>query len=417
MSEFALRVEGISKRYRINHQTNSLAQRLQNLFSSPKEVQQAQDFWALQDVTFELKKGEVLGIIGKNGAGKSTLLKILSRITPPTKGEITIEGRINALLEVGTGFHPDLTGRENIFLNGGILGMPKAEIKRRLDEIVDFAKIGQFLDTAVKYYSTGMYMRLAFAISAHLDSDILLADEVLSVGDAKFQQKCLGKMQEISGEGKTVIFVSHHLESLNRICPQSILLNQGKIKSIGKTQEIIHQYLEKHTQSNAQHTWEDLVNAPGNHIARLTQVTIHDQNFNPKDQLDVTSSVGISIDYQVLKEGHTFTHGCNLYNEDDVNILNSHDIVSSLRLLPRKKGKYRATMWIPSNLLNEGIVKVGVALFEVSPFQLYCQETHVVAFQITDPIQGKSARGDYTGDFPGIVRPLLQWEASNTDTL
>ena len=417
MSEFALVVEGVSKRYQINHQTNSLAQRLQNLFVPQKRGGVAQDFWALQDVSFKLKKGEVLGIIGKNGAGKSTLLKILSRITPPTNGQITIEGRVNALLEVGTGFHPDLTGRENIFLNGGILGMSKTEIKNQLDEIVDFAQIGQFLDTAVKYYSTGMYMRLAFAISAHLNSDILLADEVLSVGDAKFQQKCLGKMQQISNEGKTVIFVSHNLESLNRICPRSVLIQQGKVKDIGKTQTIIHQYLEKNTQSKAQHTWKALDQAPGNHIAKITQVTIHDQHLEVKDQFDVTTSIGITISYQVLKAGYTFTHGCKLYNEEGINILNSHDVVSPVRLQPRQTGRYQATMWIPPNLLNEGMIRVGIALFEVSPFQLYCQEDHIVAFQVTDVISGNSARGSYTGDFPGVVRPLLQWKVGKLDTI
>ena len=417
MSEFALRVEHISKRYRINHRTNSLAQKLQSLISLQKNEASAQEFWALQDVSFELKKGEVLGIIGKNGAGKSTLLKILSRITPPTQGQIIVEGRVNALLEVGTGFHPDLTGRENIFLNGGILGMSKAEIKVRLDEIVEFANIGEFLDTAVKYYSTGMYMRLAFAISAHLESDILLADEVLSVGDAKFQQKCLGKMQQISSEGKTVLFVSHNLASLNRICPKSILLNRGKLEKIGNTHEIIHQYLDKQTQSNAQYVWPDLATAPGNSIVRITRAEIHDQNFNLQEQFDITATIGISFYYEVLKGGYTFTHGCNLYNEEDINILNSHDIISTLRLQPRPKGSYRATMWIPPNLLNEGIVKVGIALFEVSPFQLYCQESHILAFQVNDAILGHSARGDYTGDFPGVVRPLLQWEASKFDTL
>lgn len=411
MSEVALKVEGISKCYKLNNKNTSLAQTIRNLLK-PNQKNNAQDFWALQDISFELNKGEVLGIIGKNGAGKSTLLKILSRITSPTQGQVTIEGNINALLEVGTGFHPDLTGRENIFLNGGILGMKKPEIKAKLDEIVDFAKIGKFLDTPVKHYSTGMYMRLAFSIGAHLDSDILLIDEVLAVGDAQFQKKCLGKMQRISGDGKTVIFVSHNLEAVSRICPNAILLNNGKIEKFASTQSIINQYLDAHTQRRAQATWANINLAPGNSIVRITKTEVHNQHFEIHDQFEVTSRIGISIYYRVLKTGYTFTHGFNLYNEQDVHVLSSHDVSSPLRLQPRKAGDYKATVWIPENLLNEGILKVSIALFEVSPFQLYCHEFNVVAFQTNDSINGQSARGDYTGDFPGIVRPLLSWQSN-----
>lgn len=259
MSDTIIRVENLSKKYLIGHQqegqsgytalrdviangAKSLVKRLQN----PKSQTQnnKEEFWALKDVSFEVKQGEAIGIIGRNGAGKSTLLKILSRITEPTTGRITIEGRVASLLEVGTGFHPELTGRENIYLNGAILGMTKAEIKRKFDEIVDFAEIEKFLDTPVKRYSSGMYVRLAFAVAAHLEPEILVVDEVLAVGDAAFQKKCLGKMGDVATkEGRTVLFVSHDMPSIQTLCQKVIMLQSGSIKMEGSSNTVISKYL------------------------------------------------------------------------------------------------------------------------------------------------------------------------------
>ena len=240
MSDIAIRVENISKKYTIGSTAyGTLRKTVANLFVKSREKQ---EFWALKDVNFSVSRGEVVGIIGRNGAGKSTLLKILSKITHPTTGRIVMDEHATSLLEVGTGFHPELTGRENIFLNGSILGMNRAEIKDRLDEIVDFSEVGQFIDTPVKHYSSGMYVRLAFSVAAHIRSNILLVDEVLAVGDYEFQQKCLGKMEQVSERGRTVLFVSHNLETINKLCVKSILIEGGRIIFNGDTASAIREY-------------------------------------------------------------------------------------------------------------------------------------------------------------------------------
>jgi lipopolysaccharide transport system ATP-binding protein len=257
MSDTVIRVENLGKKYIIGHQQQERYTALRDVITNKvkslgslinpqakKENRAFEEFWALKDVSFEIKQGDRVGIIGRNGAGKSTLLKILSRITEPTQGSIKIKGRVASLLEVGTGFHPELTGRENIFLNGAILGMGKEEIKRKFDEIVAFAEVEKFLDTPVKRYSSGMYVRLAFAVAAHLEPEILIVDEVLAVGDVQFQKKCLGKMEDVGKEGRTVLFVSHNMAAVKTLCNSAILLNNGNLKSIGNSQKIINQYYE-----------------------------------------------------------------------------------------------------------------------------------------------------------------------------
>lgn len=261
MSNTVIRVENLGKKYLLNHQqargsqykalrdvladsAKSLVQKLNPLYKEQSINPIREEFWALKDISFEIKQGDRVGIIGRNGAGKSTLLKILSRITEPTSGRISIKGRVASLLEVGTGFHPELTGRENIFLNGAVLGMGKAEIKRKFDEIVAFAEVEKFLDTPVKRYSSGMYVRLAFAVAAHLEPEILIVDEVLAVGDAKFQKKCLGKMKDVSQEGRTVLFVSHQMSAIERLCSSGILLSRGQVKFLGSSKETISYYLQ-----------------------------------------------------------------------------------------------------------------------------------------------------------------------------
>ena len=247
MSDTVIKVENLSKLYHLgelHHQTNSFRDRVTSFFKREANPNKAETIWALNDVSFEIKEGEIVGIIGRNGAGKSTLLKILSRITKPTKGKALINGRVSSLLEVGTGFHPELTGRENIFLNGSILGMRKANIDKKFDEIVAFAEIEKFLDTPVKRYSSGMYVRLAFAVAAHLEPEILLVDEVLAVGDVAFQRKCLGKMENVSSEGRTIIFVSHNMGSIKGLCNRAIWLHAGVIEADGASKDIVPQYLE-----------------------------------------------------------------------------------------------------------------------------------------------------------------------------
>ncbi|HAA29508.1 MAG TPA: ABC transporter ATP-binding protein, partial [Cyanobacteria bacterium UBA8553] len=258
MSDIIIRVENLGKKYVIGHQkrerytalrdviangAKSLGRQIRWPFGKKSLDQAVEEFWALKDVSFEVKQGDRVAIIGRNGAGKSTFLKILSRITEPTLGRVAIKGRVASLLEVGTGFHPELTGRENIYLNGAILGMSKAEIKRKFDEIVAFAEVEKFLDTPVKHYSSGMYVRLAFAVAAHLEPEILIVDEVLAVGDAQFQQKCLGKMEAVGKEGRTVLFVSHNMAAVENLCQRAMVLHQGKVQYIGSQTEAITQYL------------------------------------------------------------------------------------------------------------------------------------------------------------------------------
>ena len=246
MSDIAIKVEGLSKRYVIGHQkATSIADKVrygyQRLFGQ-KGNYETEEFWALKDISFEIKRGEAVGIIGKNGAGKSTLLKILSRITYPTSGRFEMNGRVSSLLEVGTGFHPELSGRENIYLNGTILGMTRPEIRSKFDEIVDFSGVEKFIDTPVKHYSSGMYVRLAFAVAAHLEPEILIIDEVLAVGDAEFQKKCLGKMDEVAKAGRTVLFVSHNLKAIKALCPKSIFIKKGQMVLFGKSNQIVDMY-------------------------------------------------------------------------------------------------------------------------------------------------------------------------------
>ena len=360
-----------------------------------------------------MQQGEVLGIIGRNGAGKSTLLKILSRTTSPTTGSVKIKGRVASLLEVGTGFHPELSGRENIFLNGAILGMTRHEIKRKFDEIVDFAGVERYIDTPVKRYSSGMYVRLAFGVAAHLDSEILIVDEVLAVGDAEFQKKCLGKMGEVSkGQGRTVLFVSHNMQAVKQLCNNCIILRNGSLVESGEVTSTINKYLSVDSQINLKQSWH-IVDAPGNDVVRLLEVFIHyDDGTLPEDgNFNITENICVTLKYMVLREGYSFIHGANLYNNEDANIFNSHDVTSAIRTEKRIPGLYEATMRIPGNLLSEGSFYFNIALFIPTPFEIFVYEERVISFDVVDEMKGDSARGQYTQGFPGYVRPLLQWDA------
>jgi lipopolysaccharide transport system ATP-binding protein len=417
MSDTIIKVEGLGKKYIISHEQQqgytALRDVISNKIKKLTKTKQSnfvdkEDFWALKDVNFEIKRGDAVGIIGRNGAGKSTLLKILSRITEPTNGRIELNGRVASLLEVGTGFHPELTGRENIFLNGAILGMSRAEIKRKFDEIVEFSGVEKFLDTPVKRYSSGMYVRLAFAVAAHLEPEILIVDEVLAVGDAEFQKKCLGKMNDVSKEGRTVLFVSHSMDAITRLCTSAILLKNGKVDISGTTDKVINHYLQGDFGSTAIRKW-NIEKSPGDAIVKLLEVFVHDESFKPSENFEITKTVGITMSYQVLAESHSFTHGMNLFNNQGINIFNSHDNTSDIRKHKRKIGKYSSTMWIPGNFLSEGVVIVGVAIFNQDPFLLHFQELDAVAFNVFDSLSVNSARGNYVGGFPGILRPLLQW--------
>lgn len=366
-------------------------------------------FWALQDVSFEVKQGEMVGIIGRNGAGKSTLLKMLSRITEPTHGRIEIDGRVAALLEVGTGFHGELTGRENIYLNGTILGMKRAEITRKFDEIVAFAEVEQFIDTPVKRYSSGMAMRLGFSVAAHLESEILIVDEVLAVGDATFQKKCLGKMEGVAKEGRTIFFVSHNMPSVTRLCQRVILLGEGKLCRDGLSHEIVKAYLHSEFSTMSSREWTDPLRAPSGEVVRLRAVRVRTEDGQCTENVDIRKPVGIEMEYEVLQPGYKMRSAFSLYNEDGVRLFDSVDLDPKWRGRVRPCGWYRSTAWIPGNSLAEGTMFVDLGLDTLEPDVAQFYQRQAVAFMVIDSCEGDSARGDFAGHLPGVVRPMLNW--------
>ncbi len=351
MSDVVLKVENVSKQYRlgeigtgtISHDLNRWWSRLRGKEDPFMKIAETNDrtqkgtseyVWALKDVNFEVKKGEVLGIIGKNGAGKSTLLKILSQVTTPTIGEIKIKGRIASLLEVGTGFHPELSGRENIFLNGAILGMTKSEIKSKFDEIVAFSGVERYIDTPVKRYSSGMYVRLAFAVAAHLEPEILVVDEVLAVGDSEFQEKCLGKMKDVSEGGRTVLFVSHSMASIKALCTKAIFMNKGRLHSIGETNNIISNYKFENESMEFSGVNDNPQSSYKTEVGKITSIKIRNQNSHTSGELMFEEEIGIeiniylnnivnnvNIDFRILSsDGIIITHVSTLYDEKKLNL-------------------------------------------------------------------------------------------------
>ncbi|MDZ4793653.1 MAG: ABC transporter ATP-binding protein [Bacteroidota bacterium] len=411
----AIEIRNLGKEYTLTTTQPYVALRdiisgsVKNMFKSAKEKKEK--FWALEDINLDIMPGERVGIIGRNGAGKSTLLKIISRITPPTTGSAIIRGRVGSLLEVGTGFHPELTGRENIYLNGSILGLKKTEINKQLDAIIDFSGVEKFIDTPLKHYSSGMQLRLAFSVAAHLEPEILLIDEVLAVGDAAFQKKCLGKMEEVSKkDGRTILFVSHNMDTIRNFCPTTILLDEGKVISKGSTENTINEYVARHLETNAEMNWEKGVLSYTQGVS-LHRAFLHNENGELISRFDTTEKIGVTIEYEVLKDDVVFTHGINLYNQENINIFNSHDVTSEIRLEKRVKGKYKAIAWIPGNLLPEGIFTISIALFLPNPLDILVHEHQVLSFETYTNFLKLSARGNYADDFPGVIRPLLQWEA------
>jgi len=430
MSDIIIRAEGLSKKYHIGKKRErykTLRDTLVDAFVSPfrkgikilrGQVTSAAELdeiiWALEDISFEIKQGEVVGIIGRNGAGKSTLLKILSRITEPTKGFAEIHGRIGSLLEVGTGFHPELTGRENIYLNGAILGMSRREINRKFDEILAFAEVEKFVDTPVKHYSSGMYLRLAFAVAAHLEPEILLVDEVLTVGDSRFQKKCLNKMQDVGQEGRTVLFVSHSMPSITRLCGRTILLDEGRLLQDGPSYQVVAKYLNSGFGTMVAREWPDSAKAPGGKIARLCAVRVKTEQGQITDMVDIRKPVSIEMEYEVLKSGYLLLPYHHFLNEEGVHIFHAHCSDPEWQRRPRLKGRYMSTVWIPGNLLSEGTVFVSSGITTLDPTIKQFHEHDVVAFQVVDSLDGQSSRGDWAGPMGGVVRPLFKWTTQFT---
>jgi len=367
------------------------------------------DIWALKEVSFGVDEGSAVGVIGRNGAGKSTLLKILTRITYPTEGRAEIRGRVGSLLEVGTGFHPELTGRENVYLNGSILGMKRKEIDRRFDEIVEFAGVETFLDTPVKRYSSGMYVRLAFAVAAHLEPEILLVDEVLAVGDAEFQRRCLGRMEDLSQSGRTVVFVSHQMQAVSQLCDRAVWLDRGQVQRDGPASDVVAEYLQAGYGAGSSREWLDPATAPGDELVRLRSVRIV-QAGEERAAVDVREPVGIEIRFEVLGEGVPIFPKIKVYDSRGNVAFNAMD-TDARWAEPSLRGVYTSTAWIPANYLNEGLTTLDVTICSLDMPKLYphASTRDVVAFHVQDPNLGDSARGRFAGQWQGVVRPLLDW--------
>ena len=422
MSDFAIKVEGLGKKYLIKHQAESrryvalrdvLADRVKSLFhnrkSEARNQKSVEEFWALKDVSFEVKPGEVVGIIGRNGAGKSTLLKLLSRITEPAAGRIRLRGRVASLLEVGTGFHPELTGRENIFLNGAVLGMHRAEIRKKFDEIVAFAEVEKFLDTPVKRYSSGMYMRLAFAVAAHLEPEILIVDEVLAVGDAQFQKKCLGKMQDVSArEGRTVLFVSHNMTAVQSLCSRGILMKDGRVSIVGDIEDCIRKYLMVAADSQTVVKWPNALLAPGTDKVRIRSVQAVSKRTDGEDPFlfDMATPIDVEIEYEVLHKSQF--HFTLVFNSGQgvIAFTSGCARAAGWRECP-EPGRYKIVCHIPAHLLNEGRYDVRVMIIEDGT-RAAVDLNDLVGFEVKDLLRREI--GSWHDREPGPVRPLLDWE-------
>jgi lipopolysaccharide transport system ATP-binding protein len=398
MSNRVISVESVSKTYRlgvINHGT--LQRELQswwarkqgrpdpNLEIGKTVVKAGTIFNALEDVSFDIVEGETVGFIGRNGAGKSTLLKILSRVAAPNAGRVRIRGRVASLLEVGTGFHPELTGRENVYLNGAILGMTKAEIRRKFDEIVAFSEIDEFIDTPVKRYSSGMYVRLAFAVAAHLEPDILIVDEVLAVGDHEFQKKCLGKMRDVRSEGRTVLFVSHNMTAVNNLCARSILLQRGKIIADGPSSEVTRTYLRS-SEATTQSCWQFAAPADGSKCAFVRAVSIADPDGEKRESYELTQDAVIEMRYHLREPIRGLTMGLQILSEENnETIISLSDSELDLaRLETRPAGDYVASVRIPARLLNTGIYSLRIGMSR-SRHDIY-DVVEGLTFQIVDTV-------------------------------
>lgn len=419
MSNLAIQTEGLSKRYRIGvrdkyptlrealmRSATAPLRKLRTWASGSGSRDTKPSIWALRDVSFRMEEGEILGIIGRNGSGKSTLLKILTGITEPTAGYADVYGRVGSLLEVGTGFHMELTGRENVYLNGAILGMRKAEIDRKFDEIVEFSEVEAFLDTPVKRYSSGMFMRLAFAVAAHLDPEILLIDEVLAVGDAAFQKKCLGKMGKVAKEGRTILFVSHNMIAIRSLCPRAIWLDEGRVRDMGDSSHVVSSYLQSHATHTTAQVWDDVETAPGNDVFRLHQVGVRGENGSRLDMVTMQTPFTIDVEFWTLMSGINLHLSLQFVTEERMVAFctsTADEPGIATRSLP--SGLFRCSCHIPADLLNSGDYKINL---------LVVRDMHGVVYEYEDLLSleimdlQKRSEG-WFGRTMGAVCPQLNW--------
>jgi lipopolysaccharide transport system ATP-binding protein len=420
MSDIAISASNLGKQYDIgaradgNYRYKAMRDVLTDLARKPfrlarriahgkpaSEVTKRNLFWALKDLNFDIRHGEVVGVIGRNGAGKSTLLKILSRVTEPTEGRVRIWGRVGSLLEVGTGFHPELSGRDNIFMNGAILGMRREEIARKFDEMVAFAEVEKFIDMPVKRYSSGMYLRLAFAVAAHLEPEILLVDEVLAVGDAAFQKKCLGKMGEVSQHGRTILFVSHNMTALRNLCTRAIWLSDGQVVEDGEASSVVNHYLQENASSHHESLWPDPATAPGNDKVRLHRVRVLPELDEGTDRITVRTPLKLEFCYWNFVPDALLNVSFFLYSLEEICVF----VVAS-NASKRPVGLMRDVCEVPGNLLNDGNYYVRVMIVKDGSASIFVHP-NAVAFEVDDV----ERRGAWFGKWPGAVRPAFRWES------
>ncbi len=401
-----IKIENLGKKYMIGAKERyySLRDSFTNIF---KKKQSKKEFWALKNINLEIKKGEILGIIGTNGSGKSTLLKVISRITPPTTGRVGIKGKVAALLEIGTGFHQELTGRENIFLSAAILGMSRTEITEKFDQIVEFSEISQFLDTPVKRYSSGMYVRLAFSIAAHLDPDILIIDEVLAVGDINFQKKCLGRMSEIGQSDRTVLFVSHNMMAVKSLCGRAIWLDKGKIIMDGKAEEVVDQYIGNIGKNVFHRKWSNTCEAPQNANMIIEGIRLVDCKGETLKYLDIDTAFNVEIEYKIKKDRSHAGFNLMFFNKDNTCLLcNLNNFEKEWYGKPMTTGKYKSICKIPGQFFNNRFFNLSLAFFNKG-FSDFVRFDNILKFEFGD---GVVVRGDYLGEYDGLLRPKFEWE-------
>ncbi len=422
MSELAIHAEGLGKVYHIGQRQQSyysLRDVLTDRVAAPfravwRRLNGAQGngnfpddtVWALRNVSFDIKEGEIVGVVGRNGAGKSTLLKVLSHITEPTEGQAVIYGRVGSLLEVGTGFHPELTGRENVFLNGAILGMSKTEIARKFEEIVAFSEVGRFIDTPVKHYSSGMYVRLAFAVAAHLETEVLFVDEVLSVGDAEFQKKCLSKIQGSGDEGRTVVLVSHNMTAIQRLCQKVFWMDHGNIVVSGSPRDVVGEYLSTVSTAVSEQEWPDADSAPGNDKVRLRSARVRPLDGDPVDPISVRTPFLMEFEYWNLKPQARINLSLSVHTEDGVLAFATGPIGEPLwNGKPFPVGLFCSACYVPGDLLNDGLHRLTLLVVENQANIIYRHED-LLNFEVREDI---AMREGWYGDWPGATRPLLRW--------